>query len=394
MEILILTDDFPPQSFGGAGISTHDLARGLQKAGHQVSVITTCQEKSNEAVSDEQGLKIFRIFADFHERWQPYLGLYNPQTARKVRGIIKEINPDIVHASNLHSYLSYHCLKIAKKIGKPVFLTARDTMSFTYGKLGTKKYLDKLDSRISWRDNLKQAQKRYNPFRNMIIRHYLKFVDKIFAISDSLKEALNKNGIQNVEVVYNGIDVADWQVSPEEIEAFKKKYNLQGKKVVFFGGRISGLKGAEQISQAITIVKKEIPQAILLTVGTQGIGWLQGEDLKAAYHAADIVVVPSVYLDPFNRTNIEAMACKKPVVGTCFGGTPEIVRDGVTGFIVNPFKVALMSEKIIDLLKNQSKARQFGEAGFQRVKQCFNLDSQVAQTISWYQKYEKISANS
>ena len=238
MKILILSDDFPPQSFGGAGFSTSYLAQGLQKSGHEIFVITACQEKSGKKNFNYQGLKIFRIFADYHERWRAYLSLYNPQTVGKVRKLIEEINPDIVHANNIHRYLSYHCLKIAKDSGKTVFFTARDTMVFSYDKLATENYLNKLNARISWLDNLKQARKRYNPFRNFLIRKYLKNVDKIFSVSDALKNALNQNGIQNVKTIHTGIDVADWKISQDAVKKFKKKHGLLGKKAVFFGGRI------------------------------------------------------------------------------------------------------------------------------------------------------------
>ena len=168
----MLQEDFPPQTFGGAGFSTFCLACGLYGAGHQVFVITACQKKEDEGYIDYQGLKVFRIFANYHERWRAYLSLYNPQTVRRVREIIREINPDIVHAHNIHSYLSYYCLKIAKEAKKPVFLTARDVMLFNYEKLATKKYLEHGNCHTSWWDHLKQAKKRYNPFRNIIIRHY------------------------------------------------------------------------------------------------------------------------------------------------------------------------------------------------------------------------------
>lgn len=108
--------------------------------------------------------------------------------------------------------------------------------------------------------------------------------------------------------------------------------------------------------------------------------------MRIVYNASDVVVVPSLYLDPFPTVNLEAMACKKPVVGTCFGGTPEIVRDGITGYIVNPLNVENMAEKIVDLLKNSEKAKKFGQAGYERVKSQFSLDKQVLETLRWYQE--------
>lgn len=387
MKILMLQDDFPPEVCGGAEISTLGLACGLQKAGHEVFVITTCRNKSSEGEHVYQAVKIIKIYSDYHERWRAYLSLYNPQTVGRVKELIDKIKPDVVHAHNIHYYLSYACLKLAKEMGKPVFLTVRDVMPFSYGKLATKKYLTKLDYRVSWWDNLKQAQKRYNPLRNIIIRYYFrKYVDKIFAISFALKDALNRNGIQNVEVIYNGIDVVEWVINPERVEEFKKKHNLQNKKIIFFGGRISALKGIEQINEAMVRIKEEVPSVTLLIAGKGGVGWLHGEELKAAYGAADIVIVPSVCFDSFGRVNIEAMACKKPVVGTCFGGVPEVVQDGVTGYVVNPFNTELMAEKVIDLLKSQEKSEKFGEAGYERAKKYFNLSDRIAQMIGWYQK--------
>lgn len=390
MKILILSDKFPPENFQSAYGAAFYLADGLQKAGHQVFVIMTCQKKSEEATVDYRGLKVFRIYTDYNMRWQSYLGLYNPQTVGKVGKIIKGIKPDLTCAYIIHTYLSYHCLKIAKQYSRAVFLSARDTMAFSYGKFVTKRYLENFDCRTTWLDHLKQSGKRYNPLRNLIIKRYLGYCDGVFANSNALKDSLEQNGIKNVGVIHTGIDVDDWRVSLEKVDEFKKRHGLTGRKVLFFGGRISALKGLEQINQAFSIVKKEIPEAFLFIAGKGGIGYLEGEELRAAFASADVVVVPSVYLDAFPRTSLEAMACRKPVVGTCYGGTPEAVKDGVTGFVVNPFNIEPMAQKIIYLLKNPEKARQLGEAGYERVKKEFSLERLVKQHI---EEYERILAH-
>ena len=405
MKILILSDNFFPFNKGGASKVALDLAYGLEKAGGQVFVLTTCREKKNEKIINYQGLKVFRIYSNYHERWRAYLSLYNPQTIKKTERIIKEINPDVVHAHNIHYYLSYYSLKIARQYSKAVFLTVHDAMIFNYGKLATQRYLKNLDVRTYWWDHLKQARKRYNPFRNILIRYYLRYVDKIFAVSYALKEALNQNGIKNIEVIYNGIDTDEWRVDNDRINDFKRKYNLFNKKIVLFGGRLSDLKGGEQIMKVMGKVVKRVPEAILLVAGrgdnyVQKIlalakskdiplifaGWLERDELKAAYFSSNIVVTPSLCLDTFNMINLEAMASEKPVVGTCFGGTSEIVKDGVTGYIVNPFNTEKMAGEIIGLLRDHEKAEKFGKAGYQRVKKYFSLDSQIKKTIAWYRK--------
>ena len=234
MKILFLSDDFPPQSFGGAGISTYDLARGMKKAGQEVFVITTCRKKEEAGELEYQGLKIFKIASDYPGRWRAYISLYNPPVIRELEKILKKIKPDVVHANNIHFYLSYHSLKLSKRYARVVVITFRDMMAFNFGKLQTKRYLENFDYRTSWLDHLKQAKKRWNPFRNFFIKRYLGYADKLFAVSDALKKALEQNGIKNVEVIHTGTDIAEWQVLPDKVKSFKKTARLRREKSNFF----------------------------------------------------------------------------------------------------------------------------------------------------------------
>ena len=145
------------------------------------------------------------------------------------------------------------------------------------------------------------------------------------------------------------------------------------------------MKGITQINQAVNAIKKELPEIVLLTAGEKGIGWLGGDELKAAYACADVVVVPSVCFDSFPRSNLEAMASRKPVIATKYGGSPEIVVDGVTGYIVNPLNVDELVAKLSDLLKNPKKAKEFGERGYQRVKEQFSLEKQIKEILKYYE---------
>ena len=406
MKIVFLSDDFPPDSFGGAGIVAYNLAKSLQQEGHEFFIITTTNNKTEEEELEHEGLKVFKVYSNYHERWRFWLSLYNPRTVRKVGSIIKKIRPDIVHAHNIHVVLSYYCLKIAKKYAKAVFLTAHDAMLVHYGKVFPKK--NNCAYKINTIDQIKEARKRYNPLLRPSINYFLKYADKIFTISNSLKELLESNGIKNTETIYNGIDIKEWKTEPENVSKFKNKYGLQNKKIILFGGRLSSAKGGEVILKAIKKISEELGGVVLLVVGKEDgyaekmkkfikdnnisdnvvfTGWLDGNQMKTAIFSSDACVVPSIYFDPFNLFNIEAGAARKPVVGTCFGGTREIILDEKTGYVVDPNNTELMAEKIIDLLKNPDKAKKFGEAGFQRVKEKFSLDKQVKETMKWYYKY-------
>ena len=390
MKVLFLSDDFPPISFGGAGISTYELALGMKKAGHEVFVITTCRKKSDMGQSDYNGLKIFKITSDYHERWRAWVSLYNPPVVRKVEALLKKIQPDVVHANNIHYYLSYYCLKIAKKYAKTVVWTARDAMAFSYGKLTTKRYLSTLDTRLSWRDNIKQAGKRYNPLRNFFIKKYIKYANKRFAVSEALKTALAQNDIENVTVAHTGIDQDSWQIDAEMIFAFRKKFGLENKKIILFGGRLGA--GA-QVVYAMKLLAPKAPDAVLVIMGTEEsaermksergnlnavfTGWLSGKEKVAAYHASYVVWVPSTYFDAFPRSALEASASGKPVIATMFGGASELVQDGETGYVINPLRPQKIADKTLDLLKNSQKAEQFGRAGYERVQKEFNFKQYV-----------------
>src|SRR3990167_770143 len=102
MKIVFLSDDFPPTSFGGAGISTYELALGMKKAGHEVFVITTCRKGSDAGEIEYQGLRVFKIASDYAPRWRAYISLYNIPVIRRVESLLKEIVPDVVHINNVH----------------------------------------------------------------------------------------------------------------------------------------------------------------------------------------------------------------------------------------------------------------------------------------------------
>lgn len=418
MKILILADAFPPDYCDGAGIATYRIARALVENGNKLFIVTTTREKKKEGISEYKGLKIYNIYSNYNLKFRSYVSLWNPFIVKKIDTFIKETKPDVVHAHNIHTHLSYKSLEIAKKHCNAVFLTSHDLMAVHYGKF--KSFFEKdclsinckYKYKISLAQTLLTAGKQYNPFRNTIIKHYLKFTDKIFSISNEQKKVLEINGIKNIETIYNGINLSNWNADNEAIKSFKEKYSLTENKIVFFAvGRLSASKGSHVIMESFKKVKDKIKNAKLLVAGNvncaardmQNIalefsvadsicftGLLSEESMKIAYASSDVCVTPSIYFDPFNLSNIEAMAAKKPVVGTCFGGTPEIIEDSVTGFIVNPFNIDMMSKKMATLLNNSELAKKMGINGANRVKKLFNIKSISEQYYMYYKIFKKI----
>lgn len=404
MKIAILQDDFPPQHEGGTGIIAYQLAQQFSESGHDVLVITTVRNRADAGTESTEGFRVVRLHSDYHPRFRFYLSLCNPRMMIPVQRLLKSFAPDVVHVHNVHFYLSYCAIAIAKKYARAVIMTAHDTMSFCHGKLPSAGGTHPIDIprpgilRESLWEQFRIYKRRFNPWYAVIVRLILRTnVTCIIAVSDALKQALIANNILCTRVIRNGINLQKW-IEPLNVIDFKKAHGI-GNAAILFGGRLSAAKGAYQILAALAEVQKKVPDAQLLIVGkkdsvaqqmiatarsmgiVQGpvfLGWLSGDELRQAYYASAIVVVPSLYLDPFPTVNLEAFACQKPVVATCFGGSPEIVADGSNGYVVNPLDTAAMARAIVELLSDVEKRKKFGAAGFARVQKEFLLTEQAA----------------
>ena len=205
---------------------------------------------------------------------------------------------------------------------------------------------------------------------------------------------MGRNGIPVSEVIPNGVTIPAMP-SESAVALFRKRFHLTGP-TVLFGGRVSADKGVFALLDAMEDVLKDLPKVSLLLVGEKEritpalrncsprlqeairlTGWMTQEEMPLAYAAADIVTTPSLYLDSFLMINIEAMSMEKPVVGTCFGATPEIVEHERTGLIMHPRETEKFAEALLRLLRNPTEAKKMGEAGRARAEKHFSLASQT-----------------
>lgn len=387
MKILILSDDFPPKSFGGAGIVASIQADELKRRGHEVIVFSIYDDKDK-----------------INPRFRSYLSLYNIKTIKKIKNILNDFKPDIVHAHNIHEHISYASLYYAKKSGAKVFITLHDAMSVYYGKV-PQSYINS-DKPISLIETFKTFGFRVNPFRNIIIKFLFKKLDKIFVVSESLARFLSNNGIKNTVVMHNGINTNKWRVPDIVRNEYKKSLGLDNNtKVIMIAGRLNNMKGARVSLKMFSEVLKKYRNVVLLIVGNKPeqnnefnslikqlnisdkivfTGWVRYENMPTIYSISDIVIVPSLYLDPFPTINLEATASKKPVIGTKFGGTPEIIRNGNNGYIVDPNNIEIFKNKVLDLLNDEQLSINMGKRGYEIVNDEFSLDKKIDYLISCY----------
>ncbi len=232
-----------------------------------------------------------------------------------------------------------------------------------------------------------------------------KNVKHVTAVSTALGKVLELNGISNVQTIHNGADATYWKAKTDMVEAFQKKYDTKGKEIILFSGRLRREKGVVQLVNALPKILEKIPNAMLMIVGEQerwnGLfaeakkpeslkehcictGWLSHAELAAAYACCNAVVTPSLYIDPFVLVNLEAMINARPVIGTCFGGTPEIVIHEKTGYICNPRHTNELANSIIQILQNKERAQDMGEYGKERANTVFTVEKMIDAYLALY----------
>ncbi|HEX2515780.1 MAG TPA: glycosyltransferase family 4 protein [Chloroflexota bacterium] len=400
MRILVLSDSFPPYNLGGAGEVADLVAGRLARAGHQVLVIAATARRAEVGQSVAgQLVSVQRIWCPVPAPLRLHLSLLNPLAVLQVARIAARFNPDVVHAHNVHERLSFASLGASRAGGAPLVLTAHDYLLFCLTKF--------LCSRgdVAYRADPGRCPHcrhiRRAPGRNRLVQRIVASqVGTIVCISRAQQTALRANLLPAppTEVIHNGIDPAPCRTSEAERQAFLREHGLEGRPLVLFGGRISGAKGGDQLIRAAAHARRRVDLNLLILgdrpayttharrlADEAGLpqdrlhtpGWLTSEALRRALGAADVCATPSVYPDPFNLMNLRAMAHRKPVVGTCYGGTAEIVVDGETGYLADPWDVEAYGDRIADVLLDSGRAQVMGEAGRRRVERDFTLERQA-----------------
>ncbi|NLX10500.1 MAG: glycosyltransferase family 4 protein [Chloroflexi bacterium] len=410
MHVVILSDTLPPDSPGGAGKVAWQLGQGLIAAGQRVTFVTSTRGPSAETI--QQGIRVYALHSDYADRWRAWYSLLNPQTVWGLNRLLRRLAPDIVNAHAIHTHLAYHSLVIGRRAGAATVFTAHDVMPFAYTKLtrfidpNRPDQCDGWDYRVPFGYNWRQMRFRWNPARNLSIRHTMRYyVDERVAVSAALKQALEANRLPPFNVVHNGVDPAQFEIAPVQVDVLRQRLRLNGRRVILIGGRLSGLKGDRQLLAALRRIKPQVPDVALLVLARPSDytarlldenpdladqivlgGWLEGAELATAYRLADVVVSPSICFDSFPTVNLEAMAAGTPVVTTCFGGAGEAVIDGETGYVVNPYNIEALAGALARLLTDDALRCAMGHAGQERIRQQFTLQHQAEAMIEVYER--------
>ena len=240
--------------------------------------------------------------------------------------------------------------------------------------------------------------------------YLMKRVRKSVVLNESLKEKLIEKGIEEgkLEVIPNGVNVDDFNLSKEEIERVKEKYELN-ETTVMFSGTVTPRKGVEYLVKAAEILKennvlflivgninldreyanKVMEYAKLRNLKVRFTGFVPYEDLKALYSTCDIFVLPSLE-EGFGVVLTEAMASGKPLIGSNVGGIPAQIKDGWNGFLVEPGNEKQLAEKIRYLIDNSEERERMGKNSRKLAEEEFDWEKIAGKYLRVYERITNV----
>ena len=400
MRVLFLNDLWD-QRIGSSIRQMYQHAARLEELGHETRVVSTTPDPDLVGEHEELGIRVTRLHSDYDPRWRAWVGMGNRAVVAGLEEVLADFRPDVVHTHLIHTHLSYAALGAAKRAGAAVVFTAHDVMTFCYQKLtcfhgGAEAGGELRDYAANWKKCIPCQRLRFKPGRNRQIRRILeRDVDRLTVVSDELGTVLRANGLPVHRRVHNAIELKERLPDAAGVAAFRADHGLGDAPLLAIGGRLHEQKGVGQLFRMLARLLPEFPDLRLIVMGKRDVydrefadlarelgvdgavaptGWLDGEELARAYSAVDVFVTPSICFDTFGLVNLEAMEHGRPVVATCFGGSPEVVLDGVTGHIANPYDEVAFSDRIAGLLRDPDRARAMGEAGRRRVVERFTIE--------------------
>lgn len=393
MRVAVLTREFPPEVYGGAGVHVEYLAREL-------SALVDVE------VHAFGGPRPSPLVAATYQPWEA-LASGRPQAAAlqtvsvdlAMAGGVEGV--DVVHSHTWYANLGGHLAGLMYDV--PHVATAHS-----------------LEPLRPWKEEQLGAGYRLSSWCE---RTALEAADAVIAVSGGMRDDIlacyPDVDPARVHVIYNGIDTDEYRPDPGHEHLVELGIDPE-RPFLLFVGRITRQKGVVHLVDAVAELRSDV-QVVLLAgqpdtpeIGAEmkakvdalhaargGVVWIEEMlprpvVVQLMSHAA-VFVCPSVY-EPFGLINVEAMACETPVVASAVGGIREIVVPGETGWLV-PFEpgddpygspadprrfAADLAARIDQVLGDPSAAARMGAAGRSRVLERFAWPEIAAQTVELY----------
>ncbi len=403
MRVDLLTREYPPFIYGGAGVHVEELARVLRQL-VDLRIHAFDGPRKEGEVGADPGVTGYSDLP----------GLADANGAIQTLGVDLAMTPGMEGTDLIHSHTWY--TNFAGYLGKllydvPLVVSAHS-----------------LEPLRPWKKEQLGGGYAVSSFAERVAYEN---ADAIVAVShgmrDDILRAYPNVDPDRVVVIHNGIDLSRWH-RPTDVEGEAKAAAIRdshgidpNRPTVVFVGRITRQKGLPYFLRAVELLPEDA-QVVLLAGApdTEEIAkeveglvkdlqktrtgivnipeMLPHEEVTAILAGADVFATPSIY-EPLGIVNLEAMAMELPVVGSATGGIPDVIVDGETGFLVpieqvqdgtgtplNPAKFqADFAEKLTILLEDPALAKKMGKAGLERARTEFSWQNIGEETVDLYE---------
>ena len=397
MRALILTNEFPPDVYGGAGIHVDELTRHLR------SLIDLDVRSFGSSSEEADGWRV-RGYAPAHDAsaLDPRLRPMFEALSRDLGMLSDPVRADVVHVHTWYAHLAGILVQMA--YGIPLVLTVHS-----------------LEPLRPWKRE--QLGGGYD-VSSWIERAAIESAQAVIAVSGGTRDdvlRLFDVPEARVHVIHNGIDAEFFR--PDPATNFLQQRGIDPSiPYVLFVGRVTRQKGIVHLVRAIhhlapgfgvvlcagqpdtPEIAREMAAGVRAAQAARpNVVWIDEmvtrEEVRQLYSHAAVFCCPSVY-EPFGIINLEAAACETPVVASAVGGIPEVVVDGETGLLVpvelspddpmspiDPDRFERNLAGAINALMADPRARAvMGRAARRRALKQFSWDSIARQTVALYRK--------
>jgi len=386
MRILLVNDYGSPD--GGAEIQIYRLRHLLRESGHDARLFTTGIE--TPGTKNTADYKCVGTKSSF----RALLQAANPWAYFKLKDIIRDFKPDLVHVKMFLTQMSPLILPLLKDVPcvyhvawyRPVCPTGTKMLpggSRCAFKAGPACYAQGCIPARDWIPLMLQLR---------LFKSWYRVFGSIMANSEWVRKSLVGQGIGPVEVLHYGIEIVN------------KETRLSEEPTAVFAGRLVREKGADVLLRAFAKVSARIPGARLIIAGdgserrnlealsaklgiapsVKFTGYLEREEMNRTMKGAWVQAIPSVWDEPFGIVAIEAMARGTAVVASSSGGLGETVEDGVGGFLTPPGDADALSEKLTLILGDKLLASSMAAAAKRAASERFSEEAFLRQLFRIY----------
>lgn len=404
MKILLVNSHHKPE--GGTERYYFNLAKLLRANGHTIAFFSMKDSSNKKTVWSKYFVTNFRFGKGRHNNpiKTAFRIFFSFEAKRKMAALLDRFKPDIVHINNITYFITPSILGEIKKRKIPILMTVHDYQILSPNPI---LFADKKVSDTSNGDYLKvffKKEIKHSYYASLLavvafyIQHifqfYKRYVDLFICPSIFMKNKLIECGFDKKRIIYlpNFMD-------PQIRESMQKN----AKKYALFFGRINMNKG---VGLLLKLAKKnpklyikiignwddvKLKQKIssYLTTKEANIDMINYQNESSLYRyisQCEFVIVPSLWYENQPYSIMEAYAFDKAVLASKIGGIPEIVKDGVTGYLFDPDNFASLKRKASAMWKNNKLTLKLGENARSYLENNFDSNYYYLNIIAQYKK--------